>query len=96
MWQDSSLSGQHGTVKEAKRSQLEKDIVWEINKFRADPVKWCNANGLSPLDGIAAQQEFLGTGPRRGNYNFSAQPLYPSQGTAQSRAAPDFVRQYGA
>lgn len=70
----------HGTVRETKWSQLEKDIVWEINKFRADPVGWCNKNGLSSLDGISAQTEFLGSGPRRGNYNFPAQKLYPSAG----------------
>ena len=70
----------HGTVKEEKWSQLEKDVVWEINKFRADPVAWCNANGLPELDGISAYEEFKGSGPRRGNYNFPAQKLYPSQG----------------
>ena len=43
-----------GTVKETAWSQLEKDIVWEMNKFRADPVAWCTANGLGSLDGISA------------------------------------------
>jgi uncharacterized protein YkwD len=69
----------HGTVKETKWSQLEKDIVWEINKFRADPVGWCNKNGLPLLDGISAQTEFIANSNGR-NYAFPAQPLYPSQG----------------
>ncbi|MDR2491187.1 MAG: hypothetical protein LBD20_07285 [Spirochaetaceae bacterium] len=70
----------HGTVKETKWSQLEKDVVLEINKFRAAPVKWCKENGLPELDGISAYEEFWGSGPRRGNYNFPAQPVYPSAG----------------
>jgi hypothetical protein len=69
----------HGTVKETKWSQLEKDIIWEINKFRADPVAWCNANGLSTLDGISAQAEFIGNQNGR-PYNFPAQKLSPSAG----------------
>lgn len=69
-----------GTVTETRWSQLEKDIVWEINKFRADPVAWCKINGLPMLDGISVYDEFLGSGPRRHNYNFPAQPVYPSQG----------------
>ena len=69
-----------GTVTETGWSQLEKDIVWEINKFRADPVGWCNENGLPMLDGIFAYEEFLGSGPRRHKYNFPAQPLQPSAG----------------
>jgi uncharacterized protein YkwD len=73
------LNGE-GTVTETKWSQLEKDIVWEINKFRNNPVKWCEENGLPSLDNITAYEEFLGAGPRRGNYNFPAQPLYPSAG----------------
>ena len=72
------LSG-HGTVKETKWSQLEKDIVWEINKFRADPVAWCNTNGLPYLDGITAQAEFIDNKNGR-SYNFPAQKLYPSDG----------------
>jgi uncharacterized protein YkwD len=70
----------HGTVKETKWSQLEKEVVEELNKFRAAPVKWCKENGLAELDGISAYEEFWGNGPRRGNYNFPAQPLTPSQG----------------
>jgi uncharacterized protein YkwD len=69
----------HGTVTETKWSQLEKDIVWEINKFRADPVGWCNKNGLPMLDGITAHQEFVENVNGR-DYSFPAQPLYPSQG----------------
>jgi uncharacterized protein YkwD len=72
------LAGE-GTVKETKWSQLEKDIVWEVNKFRADPVGWCNANGLPMLDGIPAQAEFIQNVNRR-PYAFPAQPVYPSAG----------------
>ena len=68
-----------GTVKETAWSQLEKDVVWEINKFRADPVAWCNANGLPELDGISAQQEFIVNQNNR-PYSFPAQKLLPSQG----------------
>jgi uncharacterized protein YkwD len=70
----------HGTVTETRWSQLEKDIVLEINKFRAAPVKWCKENGLAEFDGISAYEEFWGSGPRRGNYHFPAQKLQPSQG----------------
>jgi uncharacterized protein YkwD len=73
------LNGE-GTVTETKWSQLEKDIVWEINKFRNDPVKWCKENGLPMLDGITAEQEFISGGPRVSNYKFPAQPVYPSPG----------------
>ncbi|MDR2491262.1 MAG: hypothetical protein LBD20_07665 [Spirochaetaceae bacterium] len=69
----------HGTVKEEKWSQLEKDVVWEINKFRADPVGWCNANGLPELDGISAAAEFIQNQNGR-SYNFPAQKVYPSAG----------------
>jgi hypothetical protein len=37
----------HGTVKETKWSQLEKDLVREINKFRADPVAWYNPTSIA-------------------------------------------------
>jgi hypothetical protein len=73
-----------GTVTETAWSQLEKDIVWEINKFRADPVAWCNENGLPMLDGISAHEEFQGSGPRRHNYTFPAPTLQPSQGLHQA------------
>ena len=69
-----------GTVTETGWSQLEKDVVWEINKFRADPVGWCKQNGLPVLDGIPVYEEFYGSGPRRGSYNFPARPLQPSMG----------------
>jgi uncharacterized protein YkwD len=69
----------HGTVKEEKWSQLEKDVVWEINKFREDPVAWCNANGLPELDGISATAEFIEKQSGR-PYNFPAQKVYPSAG----------------
>ena len=70
----------HGTVKETKWSQLEKDVVWEINKFRADPVAWCRANGLPDLDGLSLETEFYSGGPRVNQYQFPAQPVYPSAG----------------
>ncbi|MDR2552910.1 MAG: hypothetical protein LBD31_07090 [Treponema sp.] len=73
-----------GTVYETKWSQLEKDVVWEINKFRANPVGWCSANGLAALpEGVSAQAEFIQNAAHR-NYSFPAQPLYPSRGLHQA------------
>jgi hypothetical protein len=72
-----------GMVTETKWSLLEKGIVYEINKFRQNPVEWCRDNGLPSLDGIRLESEFLGAiprGPRSSGYRFPAQILYPSSG----------------
>ncbi|MDR0538983.1 MAG: hypothetical protein LBG74_00550 [Spirochaetaceae bacterium] len=73
------LNGE-GTVIETKWSKLEKDIVYEVNKFRQNPVQWCQENGLPMLDGLSLEAEFYSGGPRTGNYNFPAQIVYPSSG----------------
>ena len=80
MYTTGNFAPGEGTVTETRWSQLEKDIVWEVNKFRADPVGWCKKNGLPSLDGISVYDEFLGSGPRRSKYNFPAQPMQPSMG----------------
>ncbi|MDR0527873.1 MAG: CAP domain-containing protein [Spirochaetaceae bacterium] len=72
-----------GIVRETHWSKLEKEIVYEINKFRNDPVKWCHDNDLHMLDGVQLENEFglaAPPGPRSGNYRFPAQTLYPSSG----------------
>jgi hypothetical protein len=40
-------------------SLLERYIILEINRCRADPVAWCNEVGQTMLDGATAQQEFV-------------------------------------
>ena len=71
-------------VTETKWSQVEKEVVLEVNRFRADPLKWCKENNLTSLwnssGGITPYKEFFGNGPHRAQYNFPVQKLYPSTG----------------
>jgi hypothetical protein len=40
-------------------SDVEKDVILELNKLRTNPVKWCYEVGLNRLDGLSPEQEFL-------------------------------------
>jgi hypothetical protein len=47
-------------------SLLERYLILEINRCRADPVAWCNEVGQTMLDGATAQQEFVEDKNNRG------------------------------
>jgi hypothetical protein len=62
-------------------SQVEIDIIHELNKLRADPVAWCKANGLTMLDGLTPEEEFLQDKNHRGyNTTWPHSILYPTMG----------------
>ena len=71
-------------VTETGWSQVEKEVVLEVNRFRANPLKWCKENNLTSLwtssGGISPYEEFFGKGPHRSKYNFPAKKLNPSSG----------------
>jgi hypothetical protein len=47
-------------------SLLERYMILEINRCRADPVTWCTEVGLTMLDGLTVQQEFVEDKYKRG------------------------------
>jgi hypothetical protein len=80
-------------------SEVEKQVVVEVNKFRANPLKWCKENNLTGLwassGDISPYEEFFGKGPHRASYNFPARKLNPSQGLHKAALHQLWNPEYG-
>jgi hypothetical protein len=57
--EDASLASLDTAKQAPYFSRLERYIVLEINRCRADPVAWCKEVGLPMLDGLTVEDEFI-------------------------------------
>jgi hypothetical protein len=65
--EDPSLASLDTAKRAPYFSRLERYIVLEINRCRADPVAWCKEAGLPMLDGLTVEDEFLNDNAGRGH-----------------------------